>query len=383
VRRTLALGALVLGTAVAQPALAAPALTLQADREVARYGATVAFSGALTEAPEGITIRLYRGSASAATEIAATTTAADGTYVAAAIVRSAGSYFAVAFVGETQVPSGQITVSMRPALTTRVVGIRSIGRRVVLTGRLLPVAAGSLRLRVLGVTRRVAVGPYGGFRAKIPTHRPGPLRFSLSLVPQTGYEAIRRPFRIVLRAPTLGLDSRGPAVGVLERGLARLRYALRRVNRYYRWDTYEAVLAFQKVHGLNRTGRVGRTFWSRFRYASVPHARIERGDHIEVSKTKQVLYEVRRGTVVRVIHISTGATGNTPVGRWRVYRLAPGGSLSHMYYSMYFLRGFAIHGYHSVPPWPASHGCVRIPLWQAPGLYSRWGRVGTVIYIFG
>ena len=43
-----------------------------------------------------------------------------------------------------------------------------------------------------------------------------------------------------------------------------------------------------------------------------------------------------------------------------------------MYYSMYFLRGFAIHGYASVPPYPASHGCVRLPLWFAPRIYSRW-----------
>ncbi|MDQ3669473.1 MAG: L,D-transpeptidase family protein [Actinomycetota bacterium] len=382
-RRALALGALVLGTAIAQPALAAPTLTLQADQAVARYEGTVVFSGSLSEAPEGTVVRIYRGPASVPTEIANTTAAADGTYGASAVVRTAASYFAVAFIGETQVPSGEIAVRMIPALTAQVVGRRSIGRRVYLTGRLLPVEAGALRLRVLGVTRRVSVGPYGGFRARIPTSRPGPLSFSLYFIPRAGYEAITRRFRIRLRAPQLGLGSTGPAVGVLERGLARLQYALRRVNYSYRWDTYEAVLAFQKVHGLSRTGRVGSAFWSRFRYASVPRARIPRGDHLEVSKTKQVLYEVRRGKVVNVIHVSTGATGNTPVGSWHFYRFGPGGSLSHMYYSMYFLRGFAVHGYHSVPPWPASHGCVRIPLWQAPGLYSRWASTKTVIHIFG
>jgi lipoprotein-anchoring transpeptidase ErfK/SrfK len=34
-----------------------------------------------------------------------------------------------------------------------------------------------------------------------------------------------------------------------------------------------------------------------------------------------------------------------------------------------------------VPPYPASHGCVRIPLWFAPGLYSRWP-VGTTIRVY-
>ena len=44
------------------------------------------------------------------------------------------------------------------------------------------------------------------------------------------------------------------------------------------------------------------------------------------------------------------------------------------------LRGFAIHGYASVPPYPASHGCVRVPLWAAPGLYARWP-VGSIVLV--
>ncbi len=161
-----------------------------------------------------------------------------------------------------------------------------------------------------------------------------------------------------------------------------LHYALKTVDGYYGEDTYQAVLAFQKVYGLARTGRVTTGLWGRIAHAFVPRARVPRGTHIEVSKTKQVMFEVVNGKVAKVVHVSTGATGNTPVGTWRVYRLGPGGSLSGMYYSIYFLRGFAIHGYHSVPPYQASHGCVRTPLWFAPGFYERWGRVGTVIRIF-
>jgi lipoprotein-anchoring transpeptidase ErfK/SrfK len=97
-----------------------------------------------------------------------------------------------------------------------------------------------------------------------------------------------------------------------------------------------------------------------------------------VDKARQVLFEVRRGRVVRIVHVSTGATGNTPVGRWRVYRKTPGFNSLGMYYSMYFLGGFAVHGYHSVPPWPASHGCVRMPNWFAPRLYARWPYASTI-----
>ena len=62
--------------------------------------------------------------------------------------------------------------------------------------------------------------------------------------------------------------------------------------------------------------------------------------------------------------------------------MSPGTNALGMYYSLYFLRGFAIHGYASVPPYPASHGCVRTPLWFARGFYDRWARLGTAVYVF-
>lgn len=52
-----------------------------------------------------------------------------------------------------------------------------------------------------------------------------------------------------------------------------------------------------------------------------------------------------------------------------------------MYDSLFFVRDFAIHGYCSVPSYPASHGCVRTPLWFASGIYARWD-VGTSVYVF-
>jgi lipoprotein-anchoring transpeptidase ErfK/SrfK len=121
--------------------------------------------------------------------------------------------------------------------------------------------------------------------------------------------------------------------------------------------------------------------WNALSRAGIPKAHFASGDHVEVDKTRQVLFEVRRGRVVRVIHVSTGATGNTPVGRWHVYWKSPGLNSHGMYYSLYWLRGFAIHGYASVPPWPASHGCVRMPMWLAPGLYSRW-TVGATVRVY-
>ena len=84
--------------------------------------------------------------------------------------------------------------------------------------------------------------------------------------------------------------------------------------------------------------------------------------------------------MTNVVHVSTGATGNTPIGRWQVYRKVAGWDWV-LWYPMYFLRGFAIHGYPSVPAYPASHGCVRVPMWIAPRLYSE-NPYGQTVYVY-
>ena len=75
-----------------------------------------------------------------------------------------------------------------------------------------------------------------------------------------------------------------------------------------------------------------------------------------------------------------GATGNTPLGSWHVYRKVAGWDWV-LWYPMYFKGGFAIHGYPSVPRIPASHGCVRIPMWIAPTLYGDHTAQGTTVVV--
>jgi peptidoglycan hydrolase-like protein with peptidoglycan-binding domain len=190
---------------------------------------------------------------------------------------------------------------------------------------------------------------------------------------------VKRVASATVVQPTLSRGSAGPSVLALERRLAELRYALPRVDATYGHDTVEAVLAFQKVHGLPRTGSVEPWLWRRLARASVPRAR-RGGDYIEVDKSRQVMFVVRGGEVVKAVHVSTGATGNTPLGTWQVYRKVPGWDWV-LWYPLYFLRGFAIHGYPSVPAYPASHGCVRVPMWIAPQIFDQH-RFGTKVSVF-
>jgi peptidoglycan hydrolase-like protein with peptidoglycan-binding domain len=202
----------------------------------------------------------------------------------------------------------------------------------------------------------------------VPTGRARLAHIAVSTAPHKGWAGTSRTLTANVVEPSLEPGSRGPSVRVLEQRLRELHYALQGVDGYYGQDDVEAVLAFQKVNGLARTGRIDRSLWARLMSASTPRARYG-GTHVEVDKTRQVLFMVKDGKVDLVVHVSTGATGNTPLGLWHVYLKVPGWN-GVLWYPSFFLRGFAIHGYPEVPAYPASHGCVRIPMWIASTLYT-------------
>jgi lipoprotein-anchoring transpeptidase ErfK/SrfK len=149
----------------------------------------------------------------------------------------------------------------------------------------------------------------------------------------------------------------------------------------------DAVIAFQKAFGLERTGAVGLPTWRRLERARPPKPRFRLPAlHIEVDKSRQILMVVRGGAVSAVLPVSTGATGNTPEGRHRIRWKAPATSTwlgSGILYRTLTFYGdsFAIHGWPDVPVYPASHGCVRIPVWAADWLYAR-SPVGETVYVY-
>jgi PKD repeat protein len=337
-------------------------LTLKAPRS-AGFGEAGAITGTLRPALRGAQIRIYRGR----TFVTSTRTRANGTFRARILLRAPGPYHAR--FGTLRSPARAVV--LKPRLRVSLPSVAPVAGTLTLRPRLEPAVAGSLRVRVLrgGKVVRARAG-------KLPTGVPGSLRVEITSAPRAGFSAVRRVLTTTVVHPTLSVGSRGPSVLALERRLAELHYALPRVDALYAHDTVEAVLAFQKVHGLPRTGRVEPWLWRRLAVAGIPKAR-RGGDYIEVDKTKQVLFIVRGGQVAKAVHVSTGATGNTPLGNWQVYRKVPGWDWV-LWYPLYFLRGFAIHGYPSVPAYPASHGCVRVPMWIAPQIFDTHGHGTTV-----
>ena len=338
-------------------------LTLSAPK-VGDYGGRASLAGSLLPAARGARVRLYRGG----TYVTSARVGASGRFRARILLRSPGPYHA-RFGALRSRPR---TIFLRPTLRAAFPAVASLGGSLAVRPTVVPAAAGTVRVRVFRDGRLVQ-----SRAGRISTGTAGSIRVELTTAPRGGYTTVRRTLRAEVVLPALGAGSRGPSVLALEQRLARLHYALRGIDGVYDHDTTEAVLAFQKVNGLPRTGRVEAWLWRRLAAAGIPRP-LRGGDYIEVDKTRQVLFVVEAGVVTKVVHVSTGATGNTPLGSWHVYRTVPGWDWV-LWYPLYFKGGFAIHGYPSVPAYPASHGCVRIPMWIAPSLYGAHGRGTTVV----
>jgi lipoprotein-anchoring transpeptidase ErfK/SrfK len=173
---------------------------------------------------------------------------------------------------------------------------------------------------------------------------------------------------------TLRRGDRGPAVAQLQRDLHALGYWLGARNDTYGLLTEQAVTAFQKVEGLGRDGVAGPATLGALGAAGRPTT-AAKGNLVEIDKDRQVLFVVRGGAVAWTLNVSTGTErpyqvngraelADTPPGHWTVDWVVNGtdvGELGALYRPRYFHEdGIAVHGYHSVPPYPASHGCVRV-----------------------
>ena len=347
-------------------------LVLHAPR-AARYGARGLFHGRIAPASTGARVTiLARGRPAVSVK-----TTSGGFFRGRVRVLAPGPYTA----RSGDAVSAPVSLTVRPAITAAITGEGIVGSKLRLRARARPLSAGKLRVRIWRNGKQTFDRNYAGpANVSLGTSQPGSYRVRVSLVPARGWSRVGHELAAVVNVPYLAPGSHGPSVLALERLLYQQHYALSTVDSTYSSDTRDAVYAFQKIHGLARTGAVNAVLWRLLEHSSTPLARY-RGDHVEVDKTRQVLFVVRTGRVVLITHVSTGATGNTPLGTWHVYGKTPGWLPDGMFDSSFFLRGFAVHGYPSVPPYPASHGCVRVPVWLAPRLYGLIA-VGSEVRVY-
>ena len=197
-------------------------------------------------------------------------------------------------------------------------------------------------------------------------------------------EAVTRPTK-PLQVPEKE-DSPNP--GIVQKRLALLGY-LPAEPATGVWDarTAHAVHAFQAWEGLTRDGIVGPQTLAALENATRPRPASSAGyRHVEVHREKGVTLLVENGRVVRALHSSSGGgTDATPAGTYSVFRKELN-SWSVPYevwlpYASYFNRGIAFHGYRHVPAYPASHGCVRLPMADVPFAYA-FMPIGTPVAVY-
>ena len=147
----------------------------------------------------------------------------------------------------------------------------------------------------------------------------------------------------------------------------------------------DAVVAFQKAYGLSRDYVFGASCWKKLETAKVIKAQVLQPVHPPRGGQGPADRHGReeRRAVRHHRHLS-GATGNTPSGTFHIFiksLWAPSNYDSLLFRSMGFYKDFAMHGYDPVPPYPASHGCVREPMWVAQWMYDQsW--VGETVYLY-
>jgi len=211
-----------------------------------------------------------------------------------------------------------------------------------------------------------------------------------------GYRMLITP--LPFNTPVLSPGASGPAVAALQQRLLALGYWIDGATGTYGATTQQAVYAFQKVEGLPRSGVVDIQTSQRLATARRPAPRSTTGYVAEVDLARQVIFIERDGVTLWVINTSTGSghaytldgvrySAQTPLGHFTVFRAIDGPHMSplgELFRPRYFTTtGIAFHGSPSIPPYPASHGCIRM---SNPAIDFIWAAnilpFGTAVWVY-
>jgi hypothetical protein len=262
-------------------------------------------------------------------------------------------------------------------------GRAEIMQKVPVTGTLAPFVAGEevkvtfyLDGRQL-FSRNLPVSKAGGkgtFRTSIEVRENGKYAVAAKHVatPRLGAdETVRKSWKVSF--PALRRGQCGDVVVGFKKGMRKMGY-IANDGRCFGGKTGRGVLAYRKVNDMNRSmkagaGLVKKVFSGKGGY-EVRHPGA--GDHLEAPLSKQVLVFAKGDEPYAIYPISSGKSSTpTVTGHYEMIRTEPGYNSHGMYYSWYFYGGYAVHGYNSVPDYPASHGCLRTFISDQPEIYNR------------
>jgi hypothetical protein len=227
-------------------------------------------------------------------------------------------------------------------------------------------------------------GASGVFRAKIRVEEAGKYAVAARLAPTAGLagdSTVRKSWKVSF--PALHQGQCGDVVIGFKQAMRKLGYIVNS-GRCFGGKTARGVLAYRKVNDMARSSRAGaglvkRVFAGKGAY-KVQHPNA--GEHLEAPLSKQVLVFAKGDKPFAVYPVSSGKSSTpTVTGHFTFIRTEPGYNSHGMYYSFYFFGGYAVHGYESVPDYPASHGCIRTFIADQPEIYNRI-HYGESIFVF-
>lgn len=181
-----------------------------------------------------------------------------------------------------------------------------------------------------------------------------------------------------------------------EQRLAALGYWTGPIDGRFDSGSRHALIAFQKVEGRRRNGKLTIEEIEALRAAVRPFAKYPGSAHVEIDLKRQVLFLVNdEGLVTHIVPVCTGNEktymdhgevhlAHTPLGRFTVSRKIRGvriSSLGLLYYPNYIHGGVAIHGSWAMKVYPDSHGCIRIPMFVAKE-FSGLVPLGMEVIVF-
>jgi peptidoglycan hydrolase-like protein with peptidoglycan-binding domain len=269
-------------------------------------------------------------------------------------------------------------------------------------GKVLAIGGGLAVLLGGGAYALVGHGSDAGATKEIAGDAPSSSSLTSRLQPPTSVTTIA-PTTTTTEAVTTTTEAPAKpqpsgSVKDLQQRLADLGYDVGTIDGLAGTQTYYAIMAFQKVEGLDRTGEDSDALRAALATASKPGPMVPGGaaDRVEVDLDRQVLFLWKGGSLARILPVSTGSgeyycvdgdcdTAITPTGSFHIGRKAAGleiSPLGELWSPSYFYGGIAIHGSPSIPPYPASHGCVRVPMYAATSLYDQLP-TGMAVYVVG
>jgi hypothetical protein len=228
------------------------------------------------------------------------------------------------------------------------------------------------------VSRKLAVGKgkggTGSFRSSVIVREDG--KYAVSATHEAtavlgADSTVRKSWKVSF--PALHQGQCGEAVVGFKKAMREMGY-IANSGSCFGAKTARGVLAYRKVNDMARSMRAGAglvksVFGGKGEY-EVRHP--EAGEHVEAPLSKQVLVFAKGDKPFAVYPISSGKSSTpTVTGHFTFIRVEPGYNSHGMYYSFYFYGGYAVHGYESVPDYPASHGCLRTFIADQPEIYNR------------